>query len=96
MSDRTEEIQWKIVAGLGAAAAGFIARKALTTSWSAATGKEPPANPESPETTWKEAVAWAVVSGVVFGVARLLAQRQAATVWAKRKGSLPAAVLKQS
>lgn len=89
MSDRNEEIQWRILAGLGAAAAGWVARKGLATTWAAATGNEPPANPESPETTWKEAVAWAVVSGVVFGLARLLAERQAAAAWRKRKGSLP-------
>ena len=52
-------------------AAGLVAKHAIEISWRKATGKEPPANPESPETTWTEAVGFAVLSGVVLGIARL-------------------------
>jgi hypothetical protein len=49
----------------------------------------PPTNPESPDTTWQEAVGWAIVSGAAVGVARLLATRTAANYWRKSTGELP-------
>ena len=52
-------------AALGGAA---IARKILTIGWKAATGKEPPANPEHPDVTWGEAASWAIASSQVSGL----------------------------
>lgn len=89
MAGKGQDLQWKIVGGIGAVAAAFLARQAITGAWRTATGKEPPANPESPETTWGEAVTWAVLSGAAIGIARLAVTRQAATLWRKRKGNLP-------
>ncbi|MBX6769755.1 MAG: DUF4235 domain-containing protein, partial [Actinomadura rubrobrunea] len=54
-----------------------------------ATGKEPPANPESPEVALSEAIGWAVIMGVGMEVARLLATRAAARQWVKGTGELP-------
>ena len=70
--------------------AGLAARKALTTSWKVATGKEPPQNPAHPDVSIGEAVAWAAVSGVAVGLARMLATRKAANYWRKSTGHLPA------
>lgn len=80
---------WSLVGGVSAALAGMLAKNAVELVWRKSTGKEPPANPESPETTWAEAVGFAVLSGVVLGVARLLARRGAARSWRKATGNLP-------
>jgi len=73
-------------AALGAAAA---AKKTLNTSWKAATGKNPPANPADPDVDLWEAVLWATVSGTVIGIARMLATRRAASYYARSTGHLP-------
>ncbi len=66
-----------------------MAKKALNTSWRAATGKNPPANPADPDVDLWEAVAWAAVSGTAIGLARMLATRKAANYYAKSTGHLP-------
>jgi len=81
---------FKIMATGGALGAAFLGRKAVTWTWKLATGNEPPANPEDPEVTWREAVAWALVSGAAIGLARLLAGRQVAAFYRKQTGKLPA------
>lgn len=80
---------WSAMALGSTVFAGIAARKAMTTSWKVATGKEPPANPADPDVSIGEAVAWAVVSGVAIGVARMLASRKAATYYRKSTGHLP-------
>lgn len=83
---------WAIFSLLSAVIAAAVARKGLNTSWKVATGKEPPANPASPEVDLWEAVAWATASGTVVGIARMLAGRRAANYYAKSTGHLPAGV----
>jgi hypothetical protein len=76
--------------GLGSAVlAGVAARKVLTAAWRKGTGDDPPANPESPDTTWIEAVTWALASGAAIGVARMLAARKAAEYYRRSAGHLP-------
>ncbi|HEV2796611.1 MAG TPA: DUF4235 domain-containing protein [Nocardioides sp.] len=77
---------FSLVAAIGAAA---VAKKALTTAWRAATGKNPPANPADPDVGMGEAVMFAAVSGTLIGVARMLAARRAAGYYAKSTGHLP-------
>lgn len=77
---------FSLVAALGAAA---VAKKALNTSWRAATGKNPPANPADPDVSIGEAVMWATLSGTLIGVARMLATRRAAHYYARSTGHLP-------
>jgi hypothetical protein len=89
MADKGD-IGWRVMAGAAAFAGGWVARKAITVAWKKATGKEPPANPESPETELAEALGWAVVMGVGIEVARLLATRAAAKRWERGTGELPA------
>lgn len=64
---------WSVFSLVAALGAATVARKALTTGWKAATGKQPPANPADPDVDMKEAVAWAVVSGTLVALARMLA-----------------------
>ena len=73
-------------AALGAAA---MAKKGLNTSWKAATGKNPPANPADPDVDIWEAVTWAAVSGTLIALARMLATRKAANYYARSTGHLP-------
>ena len=75
-----------LAAALGAAA---VAKKGLNTSWRAATGKNPPANPADPDVNMTEAVLWAALSGTLIAVARMLATRRAANYYAKSTGHLP-------
>jgi pantothenate kinase type III len=83
------KLGYKLLA-MGAALFGAaLARKILTIGWKAATGKEPPANPEHPDVTWVEATSWAVASGVVVGLVKLVAQRQVAATWQRASGELP-------
>lgn len=80
---------WRILGGVAAALAGFAARKAMILGWRKSTHKEPPSNPESPETQWGEAIAWAVASGTLMALARMVATRKAAEYYRRSTGHLP-------
>src|SRR5512146_954395 len=77
---------FSLATALGAAA---LAKKTLNTSWRAATGKNPPANPADPDVDLWEAVTWAVVSGTFVALARMLAARKAANYYTRSTGHLP-------
>lgn len=92
--DRVGAMVWKVM-GLGSAVLATItARKVLQTAWRKGTGGDPPQNPESPDTTWPQAVAWAAASGAMIGIARMLAARKAADFYRKSSGHLPPGVEK--
>jgi hypothetical protein len=80
---------WSMMALASTVGAGIAARKAITTSWKVATGKEPPQNPADPDVSLGEALAWATFSGVAIGVARMLASRKAANYYRRTTGQLP-------
>lgn len=80
---------WSIMSLASVLGAAALTKKALNTSWKAATGKTPPANPADPDVDLREAVAFAVVSGALIGVARMAAARRAAGYYAKSTGHLP-------
>jgi hypothetical protein len=80
---------WSVMSLVSVLGAAAVTKKALNTSWKAATGKNPPANPADPDVDVREAVAWAVVSGALIGVARMFAARRAAGYFAKSTGHLP-------
>lgn len=82
---------FSLAAALGSAA---IAKKGLNTTWRAATGKNPPANPADPDVDLWEAVAWAAVSGTFIAIARMLGTRRAANYYARSTGHLPAQLQK--
>lgn len=83
---------WTIFSLAAALGAATMAKKGLNTSWKAATGKNPPANPADPDVDIWEAVMWAAVSGTAIGIARMLAGRKAANYYAKSTGHLPPGV----
>jgi hypothetical protein len=72
-----------VAATLAALAAAALMRKTLHKAWESATGKQPPVNPESRETTWGQAMAWALVSGALLELARLVARRGAISTMSK-------------
>jgi hypothetical protein len=80
---------WTLFSLVSVVGAAAVTKKALNTSWKAATGKTPPANPADPDVDVKEAVAWAIVSGAAVGLARMAAARRAAGYYAKSTGHLP-------
>ena len=80
---------WSVFSLVAVLAAAAVTKKALNSSWKAATGKTPPANPADPDVDVKEAVAWAAVSGALIGLARMGAARRAAGYYTKSTGHLP-------
>src|SRR5215210_240595 len=80
---------WTVFSLVSALAAAAVAKKALNTSWRAATGKNPPANPADPDVDVWEAVLWAGVSGTLVALARMFAQRKAASYYKASAGHLP-------
>ena len=83
------KVGYKIFATLGAAVGAAVARKALTTGWTKATGRQPPTNPENPDVRWAEAITWAVASAAAVAAAKLVAQRRVAATWQRASGVLP-------
>lgn len=89
MAKAASKMGWKVFGGASALAGGILARKLLTLVWTKVTGKTPPANPASGDTSWAEAIGWSALSGTAYGVARMAAQRKAADTWRRASGSLP-------
>jgi Protein of unknown function (DUF4235) len=88
-ADDSGKTGYRLQTMVAAAVGAFAARKLVAVVWRAASGKEPPANPEHPEVTWPEAISWAVLSGALVGVARLAAQKKVASSWHRSTGALP-------
>ena len=78
MADKKADLSTRVVSGIAAMIAAFLARKVVTFVWTKLTGKEPPAHPEDPEVGLTEALGWSVLTGVTVGAAKLLATRAAA------------------
>jgi hypothetical protein len=85
-------IAWKALSGTTVVLATMGAEKGLQVGWRVATGKEPPAVPENPDSSWGKPLAWAIVSGAVIGATRLAATRAAAAYYEKSAGRLPKAI----
>lgn len=80
---------WTVMSLAAGLVGATVARKTLTSTWRAATGKNPPANPADPDVDLWEAVLWAVASGTVVQVVRMLLSRKAADYYQKSTGHLP-------
>ncbi len=87
---------WSIFSLVSALLAAALAKKAVTSTWKAATGKQPPANPADPDVDLWEAVTWAAVSGTLVALARMLATRKAANYYTRSTGKLPADLQKDA
>lgn len=89
------DLGWLLVTEVAGLVGGTVATKAITYGWKKATGKRPPAKPESPEVALAEALAWSVAVGVGSAVAELLIKRLAAGQWEKGNGRLPSSLTKE-
>ena len=78
MADNKADLGTRLISGLVAMLAAFLARKVVTFAWTKATGKQPPTHPEDPQVALSEALGWSVLTGVTVGAAKLLATRAAA------------------
>jgi len=87
MSGKGGDYGSKAINALVAAAAAFIARKAISFAWTRVTGRQPPEAAEDPQVAVGEAVAWAVLAGAGVGAARVLAVRLASRQAARRLGA---------
>ncbi|QHT69611.1 DUF4235 domain-containing protein [Rhodocytophaga rosea] len=78
-----------MVAASSATLAGTAVRSLLNKSWKKVMKNDPPLNPASPDTSWKEAIAWTVASSVAVGLAQLLARRGADAFLQQASGYKP-------
>ncbi len=65
----------KLAVMVSALVVGSLTKKAIAFGWKRVTGKEPPADPQSPDISLTEALAWSIVVGVGVEAARLIATR---------------------
>jgi hypothetical protein len=91
MADKANkpDLTWRIVGGVIALATGFVARKVIEFGWQKATGRKPPADPDSLEISMGEAIGYAIVMGVGMEVARIVMTRTAAKKWQAWKALPP-------
>ena len=76
MADRDkDDFSSRVVNGLAAMSAAFLARKVLMTGWTKVTGKAPPTNPEDPQLALPEAIGWSVLVGITVAIVRVFAIR---------------------
>jgi hypothetical protein len=67
---------------------GTAVKSLLNTSWKTVAKRNPPLNPASADTSWKEALLWTIVSSAAIGVAQLLARRGADALFHKANGNV--------
>lgn len=64
-------------------------RDASRASWRAVKDEDPPLNPASPQTTWRDALLWTAFSSLLVGLGRLLARRGAVSFFERKTGHRP-------
>ncbi len=80
---------WKMYGKSASVIAAIASTQVVNLTWQAALRRKPPASPENPEVTMREAVVWAVISGSAAQVARIVATRRAVDYWVRSTGQLP-------
>lgn len=92
MESNVEERLWSLVATASAVLAAMAVRTALSKGWRTVTDDEPPENPASSDTGWREALAWTALTGAAVGITRLLAERGSTAGWKAVTGEKPPGV----
>lgn len=81
---------WNIIRLAAMLAAGFAVERVVTAGWKAASGHQPPTDPEDIDTHTGEVILYAVLSGALIAVARVIAIRGAAKAYTKySSGPIP-------
>lgn len=83
---------WKLASFAFRLIALAVVNKALLVTWKAVTGREAPAEPESPEVRAVEALVFAAISGALVTVVRTFATRQLAIRTQHKGKQLPEAM----
>ena len=88
-----ERMLWALGSTAIAVIGGVLVRKGLESGWRAWFHEDPPQNPDSPYTTWGQALAWSAMAGAAAGVGRVVARRGAVSSWQRVYGSMPPGLL---
>ena len=80
---------WKVFGTAATFAVGHLVRDATRAGWRAAKNEDPPLNPASPKTTWRDALMWTAFSSLLVGLGRLFARRGAASLFESKTGRRP-------
>lgn len=84
-----DQLTWMIVGAGAAMLASMLVERTMSAGWRAFTSDDPPAKPESLETTWSDALLWTAASAIAVGIGQVLARRGAAIGWQHYTGKLP-------
>ncbi|GAA2238106.1 hypothetical protein GCM10010401_07910 [Rarobacter faecitabidus] len=82
-TEETDTIGFKIVTGVAALAAGWVAQKTLTTAWKSITGNDAPEDPDDDTASTVAVVIFAATAGAVSALARVIATRSVRKVAAR-------------
>ncbi|MBA2707903.1 MAG: DUF4235 domain-containing protein [Gemmatimonadaceae bacterium] len=91
MNRTTRKAAWMIVGAASAMLAKALIERGMETGWRAFTDDDAPDEPESPDTSWKDALLWTAASALAVGVGQLVAKRGAAIGWEHATGKEPPA-----
>lgn len=80
---------WKLMDRGSSAAAAILAHRASELTWRAATGKKPPSDKKSLDSSVREIALWAFIGGGLSELVRVLIRRSTASYWVKSTGHLP-------
>lgn len=83
---------WKLSGRMATFVAGVASIQAVNVAWRVALGRKPPATPENPEVTMREAAIWAVISGAASQLAKVVVTRRAVDYYIRSTGQLPPGV----
>jgi hypothetical protein len=80
---------WKLMDRGSTVAAGVLARQASELTWKVATGKKPPSDKKTLDSSIREIAVWAFVGGGLTELVRVMVKRSTASYWVKSTGHLP-------
>jgi hypothetical protein len=86
---QTEKVMWILVGAGAAMLASELMERSMKAGWRAVMSEDPPTNPESLDTGWKEALAWTAMSAIAIGLSQTFAKRGASLGWERALGKRP-------
>jgi hypothetical protein len=84
-----KRIIWLAVAAGAATLGAIVVRKSLEQAWRLATDDDPPQDPASHDTPWRDALIWTAANGALLGIGQLVARRGAEAGWHQLTGHYP-------